>query len=153
VPTTRNTYRHGEILIAVGFVLKSYARTHPAWRVAGGDPGSKLARNPDVLRGPDVALVKAERWPSGKGAEGWLQGAPDLAVEIMGDDQTFSDLTRKALEYLSSGSRIVWVIDPHPRRVVVFTPPDHVRVLAVHDELDGGDLLDDFTCKVVELFE
>src|SRR5207244_6199962 len=79
VPVTRNTLRHGQILINAGVLLKLYARTHPGWIVSGGDPGTKLRHDPDVLRGPDVAMVRAERAPQGKGADGWLEGAPELA--------------------------------------------------------------------------
>ena len=96
------------------------------------DPGAKLQRDPDTLRGPDVGVVRAEREPTGRGAEGWLDGAPDLAVEVAGDSQTVSELTQKALEYLRAGARLVWVIDADARRVLELTPPDHVRLLGGH---------------------
>jgi Uma2 family endonuclease len=152
-PVTRSTWQHGKIVLQVGFLLKLYAREHPGWSISGGDPGTKLARDPDVLRGPDLGVVRSEREPSGRGAEGWLEGAPDLAVEIVGDSQSASELAGKAVEYLTAGARMVWVIDPQPRRVMVFLPPDHVRVLGPDDALDGGDVLPGFRCAVSELFE
>jgi hypothetical protein len=48
---------------------------------------------------------------------------------------------------------MVWVLDPEPRSVVLFWPPDHVRVLGPEDSLDGGELLPGFRCAVRELFE
>lgn len=153
VPVTRNTLRHGEILVNVASILKAWARANRGYRVSGGDPGTKLGRDPDVLRGPDVAVVRSERWPEGTGAEGWLDGAPDLAVEVVGDGQAPSELAKKALEYLAAGGRMVWVVDPAPRRVIVYWSPNHVRVLGQDDEIEGGDVLPGFHCRVVEFFE
>jgi Uma2 family endonuclease len=153
VPVTKSTYRHGHIIINAGALLKAYTRTHAEWYVSGADPGTKLGRDPDILRGPDVAMVRTERAPTGKGAAGWLEGAPELAVEVVGDSQSVSELTRKALEYLAAGAKQVWVLDPDPRRLLVFTPPDHVRLLGPDDTVDGGDLLPGFSCRVAEFFE
>jgi Uma2 family endonuclease len=105
------------------------------------------------LRGPDVAIVRKERVPTGKGAHGWLEGAPDVAVEVIGDAQTHSDLARTALEYLGAGAKMVWVVDAEKERVVLYTPPDHLHVLSAGDVLDGGDALPGFSVLVSELFE
>lgn len=153
VPVTKNTWSHGEIVANVTTLLRLYARSHPGWSVAAGDPGAKLREDPDTLRGPDVGMVRSERRPTGSGAQGWLDGAPDLAVEILGDAQTASELTRKALEYLAAGGRMVWILDPGPRRVLVLTPPNHVRVVGRDDTLDGGEAVPGLACKVAELFE
>jgi Uma2 family endonuclease len=153
VPVTKSTWRHGEIMAAVTGVLRSYAREHPGWAVACGDPGTKLARDPDVLRGPDVGIVRSERKPTGRGAGGWLDGAPDVAVEILGDSQPVTELVRKALEYLAAGAGMVWLLEAEPRRVMVLTPPNQVRILGAHETLDGGDVLPGFSCRVEQLFE
>lgn len=150
--TSPRMWRHGEIMSAIAFLLRLYAREHEGWSVAVADPGVKLARNPDRLRGPDVAVVRAERVPTGKGIDGWLDGAPDLAVEVAGDSQTISEMTKKALEYLAAGAKMVWIVDAEPRRVVLFTPPNHVKILGPDDTLDGGDVLPGFSCKVADLF-
>ncbi len=153
VPVTRSTWRHGEIVLAVGVLLKLYARQHAGWSVAVADPGVRLSRNPDKLRGPDVGMVRADRAPTGKGMLGWLDGAPDLAVEVVSDSQTISEITKKALEFIAGGAQMVWLVDPEPRRVVLFTPPNQVKILGTDDLIDGGTLLPGFACKVAELFE
>lgn len=153
VPVTNSTWRHGKICSAISFLLQLYARQHGGWSVSVGDPGVKLKRNPDTLRGPDVAIVRSEREPQGKGVEGWLDGAPDLAVEVLGDSQSYSEMTKKALEYLAAGAKMVWLVDAEPRRVVIYTPPAHVKILGPDEVLDGGDVLPGFSCKVAEMFE
>lgn len=153
VPVTKNTWQHGEIVAVVSALLYAYAKRNPGWSVATGDPGTKLRRDPDRLRGPDVGIVRKERRPTGRGADGWLEGAPDVAVEVVGDAQAHSDLAKKALEYLAAGAKAVWVVDPEPRRVVVYTPPNATSVLGPDEELDGGEALPGFRCRVAELFE
>lgn len=152
VPLATSTWRHGEVTSAINFLLRLYARENPGWSVSVADPSVKLARNPDRLRGPDVAIVRAERVPTGKGVDGWLDGAPDIAVEVVGDRQTISEMTKKALEYLAAGAKMVWSVDAEPQRIVLFTPPNQVKILGADDILDGGDVLPGFQCKVSEMF-
>lgn len=153
VSVTRNTWRHGQIAGNAYALLREYARRHSGWSVSVGDPGTKLGHDPDVLRGPDVAIVRLERVPKGKGAAGWLEGAPDVAVEVVGGTQSISELAKKALEYLRAGGRSVWVLDPEPQRVIVFTLPNQIRILECDGTLDGEDVLPGFTCQVAQFFE
>ena len=152
VPVTRSTWSHGEILAELCFWLKQYARSAPGWSVAVGDPGTKLAAEPPALRGPDAALVRAERRPLGKGAAGWLDGAPEVVFEVQGDSQSATELARKALEYMASGSRMVVVLDPERQSALVYTPPDHIAVLGPEAELEGGEVLPGFRVRVGDLF-
>lgn len=153
VPVTRNSWRHGKIVSKANFLLFVYTQSHPGWSLSVGDPGTKLARDPDLLRGPDIGLARVEREPIGRGAEGWLEGAPDLAIEVIGDSQSHADLAKKALEYLAAGARLVWVLDPDAAKVIVYSPPDRIRVVSSDGVLDGGDTLPGFQCRVAELFE
>jgi Uma2 family endonuclease len=153
VPVTRGTWRHGTVVVNIAVLLKQYAKANGGWSVSAADPGTKLSHAPDLLRGPDVAIVRAERVPFGKGADGWLEGAPDIAVEVIGDAQSHSDLARKALEYLAAGAKMVWVVDAEKERLVLYTPPDHVRVLSREDRVDGADVLPGFSCQVGDFFD
>jgi Uma2 family endonuclease len=152
IPVTKSTWSHGKIVTKVAVALELYAREHPGWSVATGDPGTRLAHNPATLRGPDVGMAPSERDPTGRGAEGWLDGAPELAVEVCGDTQSIASLTRKALEYLRAGAQMVWLLDPDSKQLILYTPPDHVRVLQSEEVLDGGELLPGFSCRVAEFF-
>lgn len=153
IPVSNNTWRHGEILLNIGFLLKAYARSNPGWSVAGGDPGTKLSHEPATLRGPDLGVIRAERRPTGTGVDGWLDGAPTLAVEVVGDTQSVAGVINKCLEYLTAGAQVVWVIDPASSKVLVLTPPNCIRVLGSEETLEGGDVLPGFKCRVAEIFE
>lgn len=152
VPAPRGTWRRGEVISRLAWLLGAYLRVQPGWSVSLANPGVKLGRNPDHLRGPDIGMVRTDRVPTGKGVDGWLEGAPDIAVEVIGDSQSISEMLKKAIEYLEAGAKMVWIVDAEPRRVVIFTPPDHIRILGADDELDGGDALPGFRCKVSEMF-
>jgi Uma2 family endonuclease len=152
VPAPRSTWNHGRIVARLCVVLDEYVTRHPQWSLSAGDPGTKLAHEPATLRGPDVALARIERQPTGRGAQGWLEGAPDVAFEIQGDSQGASELARKALEYLGAGARLVVVLEPSQRSLMVYTPPNRVIVLGADEELDGGDVLVDFRVPVARLF-
>lgn len=156
IPMSKNTWRHAEIAGNVFELLKRYCRSHKEWSAAVGDPGTKLQRSPDTLRGPDVAVARRERVPKGSGADGWLEGAPELAVEVTGDSQSPGELALKATEYLQAGAHQVWVVDEKARLVIVYSQPNQIRIVgAENDEeiLDGGDLLPGFSCRIADLFE
>ncbi|MBY0525806.1 MAG: Uma2 family endonuclease [Gemmataceae bacterium] len=53
---------------------------------------------------------------------------------------------------LQMGVRLVWVIDPQRLRVTVFQPDQEPTVLAPANDLDGGDILPGFCCRVLDLF-
>ena len=153
LPSEQDSWRHGEVAAAVGMLLHHYTRAYPGWTVALGNPGAKLRTEPPTLFGPDVAVIRAERRPKGKGVESWLDGAPDLAVEVVGDRQTATVLARKGLEYLAAGAGMVWIVDSEDELVIVLTAPNEIRIVGAGDTLEGGDVLPGFSCAVSELFE
>lgn len=153
IPVTRSTYRHAELLVNVAAVLKGYVRRHPEWAAVGGDPGTKVKLEPATLRGPDLAVLRRDRMPSGRGEQGWLEGAPEVVVEILGDAQSMSRMLRKTREYLQAGARLVLLLDPDSEELVAARPPDHFVVLGRDEVLDAGDVLPGFTCPVAGLFE
>lgn len=56
------------------------------------------------------------------------------------------------LEYLEAGARLVWVVHPEAETVTEYRSPTEIRILAVTDELDGGEILPGFSTPVATLF-
>jgi Uma2 family endonuclease len=150
VSVTRNTWQHGELVSNLAFLFTIYVRTNPGWSVSVGDPGTKLG--PDTLRGPDLGMVRSTRRPLGTGAEGWLDGAPELVVEVKGDSQTFEAMTRKVFEYLKAGAQQVWVVNPGTESVVVYAPTAPTRLFSAGDVIDGGESFPGLVVPLAELF-
>jgi Uma2 family endonuclease len=153
LPLTKSTIRRGWLMANIAALLRSYAREHREWRAIAGDPGCKLESGPATLRGPDVGLIQRDRAPTGKGADGWLDGAPDLAVEIFGDAQPVAELLKKSVEYLAAGARMVCLVDPEAQRVIVFTQQSFPTILGREDTLDANDQFPGLTLRVAEFFD
>jgi Uma2 family endonuclease len=144
-------WEHGDFMLALGGELRRYVMAQRLGRVSGGDPGHILARKPDTVVGPDIAFIRSDRLPLER--RGWLEIAPDLAVEVISPNDTFSEVMDKVASYLNAGVRLVWLVDPLRRRVLVHAQDRPPRELGEHDVLDGEDVVPGFQMPVAELFQ
>lgn len=103
------------------------------------------------IRSPDVSLVLRERLPEGELPKGFMDGAPDLAIEVVSPNEDWVELGRKLGEYFMSGAKEVWLVDPDKVTVTVYKSLTDVQVFRVDDEIACGDLLPGFRCKVADL--
>ena len=103
------------------------------------------------IRSPDVSLILRERLPEGELPEGFMDGAPDLAIEVISPNEDWAELGRKLGEYFMSGAKEVWLVDPDKMTVTVYKSLTDVQVFRADDEISGGDLLPGFRCKVADL--
>jgi Uma2 family endonuclease len=143
---------HGENSSEISWHINSFVRPRGLGRVYVSETGFVLARDPDIVRAPDVAFVASDRLPPVRDREGYLPLAPDLAVEVVSPYDRQSDVTDKLLEYLDAGTRLIWVVEPRRRTVTVWTPDRTARILAESDELDGGEVLPGFRLSIAEIF-
>ena len=151
--TPANGMCHGAIAANIGCLLHEAVSSSRLGDTVGAGTGFILSRNPDTVRAPDAAFVAAARLPAGDLPEGFFPGAPDLAVEIISPSEGATDVQRKVSEYFGAGARLVWIVYPDMRQVVVFRSARQSVVLTADDTLDGGELLPGFACPVAELFE
>lgn len=143
---------HGAVALRLGSRLETWARSGPGGYV-GVESGFVLRRDPDVVRGPDVSYVRAERIPDGGVPEAFWGIAPDLAVEVVSPGESAEEVREKVRDYLAAGTPLVWVVYPRTREVVVQTPDGLARALGAGDMLEGLDVLPPgFACAVAELF-
>ena len=146
-------FEHGEIAMELGERLKAYVRAKKLGTVPAAETGYRLRTNPDTVRAPDVSFVsRARREGAGK-VKGYFPGAPDLAVEVVSPDDTAAEVKTKVSEYFEAGAKLVWIIYPDTREVVVFRSARESSVLSAEDTLDGGEVVPGFACPVAELFE
>jgi Uma2 family endonuclease len=105
------------------------------------------------IRCPDVGFIRYERLPNGVPPEGFGDAAPDLCVEIISPFEDTADTVRKVSEYFDAGAQQVWHLLPETQQIRVYISPGVVTNYGPEDELDGGDLLPGFRCRVARLFE
>ncbi len=142
--------RHGAIARRLGAKLGEFADAHQLGETMV-ETGFCLERQPDTVRAPDVSFLSKERVPP-EDHEGYVPGAPDLAVEIVSPGDRDTDIQDKVMDYLAHGTRLVWVVRPRQRTVTVYRPDGTVRLLRETDTLDGEDVVPGFSLLVGELF-
>jgi Uma2 family endonuclease len=147
------SWEHGCESIEIAASLAPHARRNRLGRVAGADTGFWLTRDPDTVRAPDVAFVRRDRLPEGPARQGYFDGAPDLAVEVISPNDRYSEVDEKIGEYLEHGTRMVLIVDPRRQTVAVHRPGQPVRVLGVDDMLDGEDVVPGWTMPVRDIFD
>jgi Uma2 family endonuclease len=125
---------NGEVVQKTGGSL-----THSLWQMLLSIAfGGYLGEHPTALGGPDLTCI------FGPGGREYAL-IPDFALVSMQrlrgqrGDGPFHD------------ARLVWVINPEARTVMVFDSPTQLRILHEHDELDGGDVLPGFRVPVSEI--
>ncbi|HEY3999800.1 MAG TPA: Uma2 family endonuclease, partial [Candidatus Xenobia bacterium] len=79
-------------------------------------------------------------------------GSPDLAVEIVDDNDPPGAIEARVQQYLASGSTLVWVADPLYRRVIVYQPHGSFLSVGQNDALTGGVTLPGFSVTVGDFF-
>jgi Uma2 family endonuclease len=142
---------HGRVCTNVAFALEVYARRRCKGYVTTNDAGVILARGPDTVRGPDVALyADAGRFADLHPKYGEVP--PRLAVEVLSPNDRAKQVTRKITDYLENGVDLVWLIDPEDRTVTVYRRDRGPYLLREADELTGDDVLPGFACRVAEFF-
>ncbi|MCS6918849.1 MAG: Uma2 family endonuclease [Fimbriimonadales bacterium] len=141
--------RHGKIGYRLARKIGDFAPEYlegfdssTGFRMAGGN-----------IRSPDFSLMETQRLPDGKPPVDFINGAPDLAVEIVSPSENLKDLMQKVFEYFESGAREVWLLFPERKQVHRYTAPLELEVLNENDTLTGGAILPQFEARVGELFE
>jgi Uma2 family endonuclease len=144
---------HGVVSCNVLRVLSTYVREHRLGRCFADSTGFALPGLPNTVRAPDASFVRAERLPHDGVGGGWVELAPDLAVEVLSPTETASDVSEKLADYRAAGTALVWVVDPAKRTVGSFAQSAPARWLNESDTLDGDAVLPGFRCAVIDLFE
>lgn len=142
-------YEHGRITVNLATPIAIHAKVNSLGTVVAAETGFRLAHNPDTVRAPDVAFVRADRPGPDRG---YYPGAPDLAVEVLSPDDRPGYVRDKVAEWLEAGTRAVWVVDPRTRAVVVHEPGGEPRKYGEADTLPGGEVLPGFELAVAEVF-
>ncbi len=144
--------RHGYVCLRVGRMFADFVEKHDAGRVMSNDSGVITARNPDSVRGADIAFYSFKRLPKGPLPSGYGPEVPELVIEVRSPSDRWRDIHEKITEYLNAGVVTVVVLDPDPETAHVFSADDAPKVLAADDELVLPGILDDFRVRVGEFF-
>ena len=144
-------FRHGVIALKIARLIADYVDDHGLGIVVAAETGFKLFTNPDTVRAADTAFVSRHRAPDPP-PSGYLELAPDLAVEVVSPGDRAGEVQAKVSDWLTAGSRLVWVIDPGRKRAIVYRQDASVDLLANQDVLGGEDVLPGFSCSLGDVW-
>jgi Uma2 family endonuclease len=142
---------HGFFENIVAFFLTLFVREHKLGQILTGEVGIYTRRNPDTVRAADVTFISNQRLARAQ-AEGYLDVAPELVVEIMSPGNTWSEVQEKLAEYFAVGVLMVWVVDPQLEQIHVYRSLEQVKLLGKQDALMGEDVLPGFQVALAEIF-
>ncbi|MBW4516218.1 MAG: Uma2 family endonuclease [Timaviella obliquedivisa GSE-PSE-MK23-08B] len=143
---------HGYVACILVAVLTTFVQQNRLGAVC--DSSTAFTLKTGNKRSPDVSFVARERLKGLKRPpRGFFQGSPDLVVEILSPGNTVEEIHEKIVEYFNNDTRLVWVIHPDEKYVLVYHSPEPDRLLRPHDQLEGEDVVPDFSMPVTDLFE
>ncbi len=140
-------FAHGVIQNNIGTALGNYLKTNPIGLVSDDADYRLWPERKRESRVPDLSFILKDRLP--KDLFRYLPLTPDLAIEILSPDDSFEDMIEKVDEYLSQGTKLVWIIICRTREVLVCTAQSKY---SVRDMLTAPEFLPGFELPVRDIF-
>ncbi|MBE9222249.1 Uma2 family endonuclease [Cyanobacterium stanieri LEGE 03274] len=105
-------------------------------------------------RSPDVAYIKKERWDKLTEEEKikFPPIAPDFVLELMSNTDSLKMLQEKMAEYMESGVKLGWLINPDKKEVEIYRRGKEKEILSNPQNLSGENVLPDFILDLTEIF-
>jgi Uma2 family endonuclease len=126
---------HNSLSVWLTHLLSSFLEVHPLGDLYGPEFMVRLG-NGKSRRVPDLLFVSAQRRNLVK--KTYLDGPPDLAVEIVSEDSQSRDRREKYHEYESAGVHEYWIVDPFTQQIEAYALGDdgkYVRIAEVEGKI------------------
>jgi len=143
-------YAHGRVAMNLAVRLANHVEQAAAGQVFAAETGFTLARAPDTVRAPDIAFMRRDRLPEPV-PQGFPDLAPDLVVEVLSPGDRPGEVLAKIADWLSAGTRLVWIVDPERRVARVYRQDGGETIVAADGTLDGEGVLPGFSCPLASI--
>lgn len=143
--------QHGAVCHNLAFILGSYIKQSKAGYAFGAETGFVLARNPDTMLAPDASFITADR--AELITEKFIDGPPDLAVEVISPSQSAPNATEKAEQWLELGTQMVWLVWPRKRCITVHEAGKPDRTFEPGQSITDVPFMPGFVCAVAEVLD
>ena len=141
---------HNRMVRIIDRALLSYLAKNPIGEVLTSD--NLFVLGPTIKRSPDLSFLTTERMRRIEPGKD-IEGAPDLAIEVLSPSDTAEAMRRKMKQYFAAGASVVWLVYPESREVEVWeSASGPARVLGGDEALSGDALLPGFSLAVASLF-
>ncbi len=145
--------RHGYFCGRADRIFGNFVDERDLGRMITNDSGVITERDPDTVRGADIACYSYARLPRGPLPAGYGPEVPELLVEVCSEGDRWREVLEKVSEYLNAGVSVVVVLDPEPRVAHVFRADAPPRILGAEEELTLPGILVDFRVRVGRFLE
>ena len=97
-------------------------------------------------RSPDVAWIAKERWEllTPEEQEKFPPICPDFVIELRSRTDSLTQLQAKMQEYLNSGLRLGWLINPQEQQVEIYRSNQTLEIVKLPTTLSGENVLPEF---------
>ena len=101
-------------------------------------------------RSPDVAWVERARWDalSREQQRKFPPLCPDFVLELLSPSDNLRTAQAKMQEYLASGLRLGWLLNPEHQQVEISCPEQPIEILQAPKALSGESVLPGFTLNL-----
>jgi Uma2 family endonuclease len=153
-PVSIGNRLHAMVCSRINRILGNYGERTGIGYALCNDFGVLVARDPDTLRGADVAFYSHGRLSEKSAAEDIPTIPPDLVVEVVSPGNTAADLLKEIYEYLNIGVGMVWIVHPVRRTLTIYRAGDAATpvVLREDDAIANLEELPGFEAKTAEFF-
>jgi Uma2 family endonuclease len=142
---------HGTICARLLTMLFSFVESHKLGEVYDSSTGFRLS--PRLLLSPDLSYVSKARLKKLLVApDKFLQGAPDLVVEVLSPSDRMMQVNRKLDHYFEHGTRLAWLINWRKAQVHIYTADSIEALTRPIDVLTGGAVVPGFKCRLSRIF-
>ncbi len=140
------------IASVISFYIRSFLMTNDLGQVLGADGMLRLM--PGIVKIPDVSFISWSRFPKHKLPRRPVPLlVPDLAVEVLSEGNTQTEMDAKLVLFFNAGVKLVWYIEPDTLTAKIYTAIDALESIAADGELHGGNVLPGFRLSLATLFD
>ncbi len=133
--------------------VDSHCEKHDlGWVWPGTNAYQIFPDQPDKNRRPDISFIRKDRLALEEIGVGNIRIVPDFIGEVISPNDTAYEVEEKVEEYLAVGVKLIWVINPEKRTVMVHRADGTATRLKNSDEISGEDVFPGFRCKISEFF-
>ncbi len=129
-------FKHGKRCARIAYLLSQFLVKHDLGHLISNDAGVVTERDPDTVRGADIAFYSYRRVPKKAEPEGYPDAVPELVFEVLSPSNRWPEIHEKIGEYLQAGVIVVCVLVPLERKIYRYVS-DHGPV-----ELNEDDVFD-----------
>lgn len=162
IPMSPSVFGPNEVAKILFLALSAYEQTtrlgEAFFETAFVLPGELSSNWVKGSRTPDLMFIRAERLAQYRATtldfrERPLMLVPDLVVEIISPTDKFADVNRKVIKYRQDGVRLIWLVDPQAKTVMVYMADSNQQTLLSGEILlTGSDVMPGFEVVIATLF-